>query len=153
MITYRKAEPGDTHALAAIRGDYLVESGYATEENKDAVVELNKIYFGPALRNGSFVAWLAMDGQSIAATSGLTFSLVPPNGRCLDGRVAYIMNMYTLPAYRRQGIAKEVFRRILNEAKQRGFHKITLSATDMGRSLYERFGFQPVEGDMALLTE
>ena len=41
----------------------------------------------------------------------------------LDGRVAYIMNMYTLPEYRRKGIAKILFDKLVEEAKILGYRK------------------------------
>jgi len=58
------------------------------------------------------------------------------------------MNMYTLHEYRKRGIGNELFGRIMDEAKERGYKKITLYATDMGRPLYLQHGFEDVEGDM-----
>jgi len=75
---------------------------------------------------------------------------VPPNYSNQSGKVAYIMNMYTLPEYRRQGVAAELLKRTIEGAKACGYSKITLHATDMGRPLYEKFGFRDVQGDMVL---
>ena len=49
-----------------------------------------------------------------------------------SGNKAYIMNMYTNPKYRRKGIA------------------ISLEATDMGKPLYEKYGFKKMNNEMEL---
>ena len=58
-----------------------------------------------------------------------------------SGNKAYIMNMYTRPEYRRQGIARKLLTILINDAKARGVSFITLEATKMGRPLYENAGF------------
>ena len=60
------------------------------------------------------------------------------------------MNMYTAPEYRRQGIAFETLDILVKEAKSRGINNITLEATDMGRPLYEKYGFAPMKDEMIL---
>ena len=150
MIEYRKATLSDAGELARIRGVFLAEvSGLDTCDERIVSLErANLAYFTASLADGSFVAWLAADGDEIIATSVLSFSLVPPAFKCIDGKVAYIMNMFTFPAHRGQGIAAELFRRTVDEAKALGYKKITLSATDMGRPLYEKYGFKDSHGEM-----
>jgi len=152
VIEYRKALPSDANDLARIRGLFSAEvNGLDTSDKRIAEIErANLAYFTSALADGSFVAWLALDGNEIVATSGLSFSVTPPNFACPDGRVAYIMNMFTFPAYRSQGIATELFGRIAVEAKNLGYKKITLNATAMGRPLYEKYGFRDAHGEMEL---
>jgi len=58
------------------------------------------------------------------------------------------MNMLTFPGYRNQGIGAELLKRIVEEAKQLGYKKITLNASEMGRPLYEKYGFKDVDNAM-----
>ena len=58
-----------------------------------------------------------------------------------SGKKAYIMNMYTAPEYRRQGIAIHTLDLLVKNAKEQGVLQIVLEATDMGRLLYEKYGF------------
>lgn len=51
------------------------------------------------------------------------------------------MNMYTAPEYRRQGIAFHTLDLLVKDAKEQGVLQIASEATDMGRPLYERYGF------------
>ena len=57
----------------------------------------------------------------------------------LEYKKAYIMNMYTVPEYRRRGIAYQTLDKLVKEAKERGISAISLEATDMGRPLYEKY--------------
>ncbi len=70
-----------------------------------------------------------------------------------SGKKAYIMNMFTHPEYRRQGIAYHTLDLLVKEAKGRSVTAISPEATDMGRPLYEKYGFVPLESEMALPKE
>ena len=147
-ITYRKATVNDIDNLAKIRSIFIMEATGCSETERGEMETANKIYFKRALSDDSFVAWFALDGDRIVATSGLSFSVVPPALHCRDGKTAYIMNMFTFPEYRKQGIGTELFKRTVEEAKSRGYKRITLNATDMGKPLYQKYGFKDMIGDM-----
>lgn len=49
--------------------------------------------------------------------------------------------MFTANDYRRQGIAKELLARVVNEAKKYGCGSVQITASDMGVLLYTDFGF------------
>lgn len=65
---------------------------------------------------------------------------------------SHIMNMYTAPEYRRQGIAFHTLDLLVTvkDAKEQGVLQIALETTDMGRPLYERYGFVKMEDEMEL---
>ena len=60
------------------------------------------------------------------------------------------MNMYTHPEYRRRGIATKMLDILVKEICERGITAISLEATDMGRPLYEKYGFINMENEMEL---
>jgi GNAT superfamily N-acetyltransferase len=68
-----------------------------------------------------------------------------PNGKC-----AYLMNIYTRPAYRGCGIGKKVVEWLICEAQKRNIAKIYLEASEAGRPLYEKLGFVNMHGYMKL---
>jgi GNAT superfamily N-acetyltransferase len=153
MITYRKAILSDAEKLAEIRSLFLKEMNNVTSEEDRIIVEqANLEYFRKALRDNTFVAWIALDNEEIIATSGLSFSMVPPFYSILDGKVAYIMNMYTFPVYRNLGIGTELLKKLIDEAKQLGYKKITLNATEKGRPLYEKYGFRDTQNEMEFIV-
>ena len=112
------------------------------------IEQSNLEYFRKGFNDNTFISWVALDNEEIIATSGLSFSIVPPYFQVPDGKVAYIMNMFTFPNYRNRGIGAELFKRIIEEAKQLGYKKITLNTSDMGRPLYEKYGFKNVDNAM-----
>ena len=61
------------------------------------------------------------------------------------------MNMYTTPEYRRQVIAYETLNLLVKEAYKRDIHAISLEATEMGRPLYEKYGFAKMNDEMELI--
>ena len=153
MITYRRAIFSDAEKLAEIRAIFLKEAGNITSDADKIFIErANLEYFKKALCDETFLSWLALDNEEIIATSGLSFSVVPPYTQVLDGKVAYIMNMYTLPTYRKRGIGTELLKRVIDEAKQLGYKKITLDATKIGKPLYEKYGFKDLHDVMVFFV-
>ena len=153
MIIYKKATISDIDSLAKIRSLFIMEATGCSEIERNKLEIACKNYFECFLADDNFVAWLAVDDDKIIATSGLSFSIIPPAPDCLNGKVAYIMNMFTFPDYRKQGIGMELLKRTVEEAKNRGYNKITLNTTDMGKTLYEKYGFKNIKGDMVFYTE
>ncbi|MCL2059837.1 MAG: GNAT family N-acetyltransferase [Oscillospiraceae bacterium] len=142
LLTFRRADMGDIELLVATRVEFFAER--LTEMTDDEKTDMNarlKSYFESAMGDGSFVAFLAFDGERLAATSGVNFYTNPPNPRNLTGRTAYISNMYTKPEYRGMGAATRLFDMTVGEARARGCGKATLVATEMGRPIYEKYGF------------
>ena len=81
----------------------------------------------------------------------VSFYQVMPTYHNPTGKKAYIMNMYTAPEYRRQGIAFHTLDLLVNDAMKQGVSQIALEATDMGRPLYEKYGFVKMEDEMELI--
>ncbi|HUU78274.1 MAG TPA: GNAT family N-acetyltransferase [candidate division Zixibacteria bacterium] len=151
MITFRRATIEDIDNLIDLRIEFLYE---ALKKSKDTPEEnLRKSlvnYFNEHVQNDTFIAWFALENNEIIATSGLSFYTVPPCFNNQTGEVAYIMNMYTKPNYRRKGIGTELFFKLLEEAKTKGIKKIVLHATDDGHFLYEKHGFISDGSEMIL---
>ena len=96
---------------------------------------------GKEYKNGTFVSWLALDGDRIIGTSGMSFVEKPPYFSCPTGRIGLLSSMYTDPDYRRRGIAKELLNRVVEEARSYGCGAVQITASDMGVLLYTDFGF------------
>ncbi len=82
----------------------------------------------------------------------MSFYQVMPTYHNPSGKKAYIMNMYTAPEYRRQGIAFRMLDVLIEEARKKGISQIALEATEMGRPLYEKYGFVPMKDEMELCS-
>jgi GNAT superfamily N-acetyltransferase len=149
FVSYRLATPGDVETLTALRAAFAAEVSHADPTDPALLTALHS-YFSIAVPAGQFHAYLAEAGGQVVACSGLVFDQRPPSARNLTGREAYIMNMYTLPAWRGRGIATELLRRLLDLARQHGCRRASLHALPPGRSIYVKAGFTPVDKEMRL---
>ena len=138
-MIYRKLTAEDLDPFIRMRIAQLREEG-ATEQ-LDLVPAL-KDYYLRHLEDGTFVSWLAVDGEKIVGTSGMSFVEKPPYFSCPSGRIGLLSSMYTDPAYRRRGIARELLGRVVEEARAYGCGSVQITASDMGVLLYSNFGFQ-----------
>lgn len=138
-ITYQRLTEKELDAFIEIRINQLREEG-ATEE-----IDLRhslEDYYHRHMADGTFVSWLAMDGDVIVGTSGMSFVEKPPYFGCPNGKIGLLSSMFTSNAYRRQGIAKELLARVVQEAKEYGCGVVQITASDMGVLLYTDFGFR-----------
>ena len=138
-IIYKKLTEKELDIFIQMRINQLREEG-ATEDI-DLVPNL-KEYYKRHVADGTFVSWLAMDGDEIIGTSGMSFVEKPPYFGCPSGRIGLLSSMFTNPNYRRKGIAKELLSRVVNEAKEYGCGTVQITASDMGAKLYTDFGFK-----------
>ena len=138
-ITYRKLTENDLDEFIRMRIVQLREEG-ATEDI-DLVPAL-KDYYHRHLSDGTFVSWLALDGEKIIGTSGLSFVEKPPYFGCPTGRIGLLSSMFTDPDYRRRGIARELLDRVVSEARSYGCGTVQITASDMGMKLYSAYGFK-----------
>ena len=138
MIAYQKLTKKELDTFIHMRIRQLREEG-ATEDI-DLVPALQD-YYNRHMSDGTFVSWLAMDGNRIVGTSGMSFVEKPPYFGCPSGKMGLLSSMFTDPEYRRKGIAKELLSRVVEEARAYGCGTVQITASDMGGLLYTDFGF------------
>jgi ribosomal protein S18 acetylase RimI-like enzyme len=101
-----------------------------------------RTYFEQYLPSGVFRVWVAEHHSVPIAAIGLVIHSVPPSPRNPIGKVAYIMNLVTLPEHRRLGIAKRLLSHVLDIIQSEGILKVSLHASCEGKPLYEQLGFK-----------
>ena len=150
-IEYRRATPDKIDLLVSTRIEVL-RAANLLDENVDMsdVAAQSEAYYRDALTDGSHTGILAFDGDALVGTGGVSYYRVMPTFHNPTGRCAYIMNMYVRPAHRRRGIATAMLDLLVADARRRGMGRIALEATDMGRPLYEKYGFIRAGGEMEL---
>ena len=153
-MIYRRADIRDLDLLTEIRVQVLRAANHLTETDELAEVRANsRSYYRRALPEGAHAAFLAFDGERFAATGGVSFYAVMPTCCNPSGQKAYLMNIYTCPEYRRKGVAYRMVDLLVKECLARDVTFISLEATDMGRPLYEKYGFRPMRDEMLLPPE
>ena len=121
------------------------------DEDMSVVEKESYAYYRRALETGEHIAYLVYDNGKFIGAGGVSFYQVMPTYHNPTGKKAYIMNMYTASEYRRQGIAFHTLDLLVKDARKQGISQITLEATEMGRPLYEKYGFVKMENEMELI--
>lgn len=89
------------------------------------------------LRQPEITFWSVWEGDEVVGCGAL---------KELDARHGEIKSMKTSPLHLRKGVSKRVLQHIIDEARRRGYSRLSLetgsmAAFDPARRLYERFGF------------
>ena len=138
MIEYKKLTEKELDIFIEMRITQLCEEG--AKEDIDLHPAL-KNYYERHLKDGTFVSWLAFDGDEIIGTSGMSFVEKPPYFGCPSGRIGLLSSMFTDSRYRRKGIATELLNCVVTEARIYGCGTVQITASDMGVKLYSSYGF------------
>lgn len=150
-FTYKIADIEDFEILTTTRVEVLRAANKLEDSVDMSLVEKeSRAYYQKALADGSHVAVLVYDGEQFVGAGGVSFYTVMPTYHNPSGKKAYIMNMYTKPEYRRKGIAYRTLDLLVEASKKRGITHTTLEATQMGRALYEKYGFVAMQDEMQL---
>jgi ribosomal protein S18 acetylase RimI-like enzyme len=144
-ITYRAATVDDAAVLATLR--WHMEA----ERHDDALPleEYTAAYEAGTraeLARGTHRAWLAEADGRPAACVLLIWWVLPPNFENPDRKRGFVSSVYTLPEYRRQGIARRLMEMLVEHARKEGLQRLILWSSDLGRPLYESLGFVPSRG-------
>lgn len=150
-VIYKKASMQDIDFLTESRIEVLKAANQLADDADMAEVEAQtREYYKKALSDGTHTAYLVFDGDQFIGAGGISYFRVMPTYHNASGNKAYIMNMYTKPDYRRLGIAYKTLELLVADAKEKGVKAISLEATDMGKPLYEKFGFMKMNAEMEL---
>ncbi len=150
-MDYRRATIEDLDMLVATRIEVLrAANKLGSSVDMSEVERETRAYYSKAIANGTHTAYLVFDKDVFAGAGGVSYYDVMPTYHNPTGQKAYIMNMYTSPNYRRQGLAYKTLDLLVKDAKRRGIIAISLEATDMGKPLYKKYGFVEMNDEMEL---
>ena len=138
----RQATQADIPALVSLRMGLFCEVGELSDPLADLDLwQATSAYFSTTQADDSARSWVAEVGDEVVASGTLALFVRPPYPGNLSGREAYLLNMYTLPAYRKQGMASALLDAMVAHASAEQLGKVWLHASEQGRPLYERMGF------------
>ena len=153
MLQYKIATSADIAGLMAIRLEMLREVNFLSKDYvfSEEFCSYSRDYF----LNGQHTTVLAVDEEKGVAIgcATLCYMELMPTFSHPTGRRAHLMNVYTAPNYREQGIARRMVEWLIEEARRRGVTEISLDATASGRPLYRKLGFQDSGECMVLVLK
>lgn len=142
-VPIRRARRSDLATLVAHRSAMWREIGGHSEAAVALEARAYRRWLRRALSRRRLVAWVATGRDGEPAGSGcLWFVEAQPRPRELAPLEPYLLSMYTHPAYRGRGIASAIVQAASTLARRRGYGRVTLHASEAGRPVYRRLGFE-----------
>ncbi|WP_075182794.1 GNAT family N-acetyltransferase [Pantoea sp. 1.19] len=136
-LQFRLLQPDDNAAVAAIIRTVSAEFGLTADKGfAVADPQLDDLYEAYATADSAY--WVVVQHDKVVGGGGIA----PLAGGEAD--ICELQKMYLLPAARGQGAARELVRRALDFARQRGFKRCyleTTAALSQAVALYEQLGF------------
>jgi GNAT superfamily N-acetyltransferase len=142
-VTLRQATMADMEVLLDHRVAMFRDMGFTDEHVLAEVRATSRAYFEAALPSGGYVAWLAEAGGEVVSGAGILVASWPGGPWDGQSRRAWILNVYTAPAWRRRGLAKRMMATVLAWCRAERFRIVSLHASKEGRVLYTAMGFKP----------
>ena len=96
----------------------------------------------PRLQDGSYFGYVISDGGAPVAGIGLMLIDWPPHPlHPTQDKRGYVLNVFVEPGYRNRGLARELMNLADAEFARRGVSYAVLHATEKGKPLYQRLGW------------
>ena len=124
------------------RSAMLVEMGFSRDDVAP-VLSAARTYLQHALPDGSCRAWLALHEQEIIGGGFLVIADWPGVPRCAGPHCPWILNVYVEPEFRHKGVARLLMKQMIEYCRNAGFPFVSLHASEDGKPLYEKLGFEP----------
>jgi FolB domain-containing protein len=144
----RRAVIEDIPILVKLRVALFESMGFTDPVELINFGENSTRYFCQLMQKGEYTAWVAESGETIISTGGFVIHQNLPTITNPTGQDAHILSMYTIQAWRRQGIGRSILSTIIDYCRNQNISLLSLKATDNGRGLYTSLGFRPIDTAM-----
>ncbi|MEK4974705.1 GNAT family N-acetyltransferase [Niallia sp. FSL R7-0648] len=150
-FNFIKASIEDIDKVVSLRLALLKDLSEVNSPQEINLVETStREYLQKVLLNNEFISYMAETNGVPVSISGMVLFKRPPYLENLQGIEAYILNMYTVPEYRGNGLAKRLLEHCIEEGKKSGVKRIWLHASEDGEHLYKKMGFTAKKNEMEL---
>jgi GNAT superfamily N-acetyltransferase len=140
-IAYTLANENHIQILIDFRIKFLIEfGGPQPQELQDSLSKELQIFFENNL-NKNYFCWFASIDSEVAGIGAMSMRYHPGNFKNPSGKMAYIMNMYTDPKFRKRGISAAILNKLQETAHEMDVHLFELHATQQGEPEYVKNGF------------
>lgn len=147
-VRIRLATPDDAEVIGYHRARMFQDMGQIPAHLYDTFQRRSQERVRELLVSGEYVGWLASPAnapEKIVAGAGIQLRTVLPHPATdeafAEGSQALIINVFTEPDWRRQGLGERLMNEIINWSRDHKIDRLVLHASEYGRALYERLGF------------
>lgn len=100
--------------------------------------------------NKVLLCWGIFQERKLVSIGSLCLFARIPYEENLSGLEGYILNIYTLPLYRKCGFANQILDMIIEYSKKNHINRLWLNSSEQGKKLYAKRGFVNKENEMEL---
>ncbi len=111
-------------------------------EQEEKLIDANHHYYSQHIADGGHLAFIAEEDGVECGCGSLCLTEELPSPDNPSGRCAYLMNIYVREPFRNNGVAHQMVRHLIEEAKRRECGKIYLETTEDGKPVYSSLGFR-----------
>jgi GNAT superfamily N-acetyltransferase len=133
----------DIEAIVHQRREMFFDMGHRDERALELMSEKFRPWVMRKMEADEYRTWFAITAdETVAAGAGLWLMDWPPHivgGGKWRGN---IVNVYTEVPHRRQGLARELMKKAMGWCAREGVETVILHASEEGRALYEKLGFE-----------
>lgn len=119
------------------------DMGHTDLAQLEEMERASRLFFGQHFAAGTYRGWFVeAEGRIVAGGGVLVLPFQPQINNPRPER-PWIVNMFTEPEHRRQGLARLLLEEMLAWCRREGFPLVSLHASDEGRPVYDAMGFIP----------
>lgn len=155
----RRATPRDLETLVRHRRRMWEDMGRHDRTALDAADPVYRRWARARLKSGKLLGWIVEHRGAAIASGCLWLQEVHPRpfdpGQLEPARIQpYLLSMFTETAWRGRGLARRIVDEAVRYSRAHGYPRMSLHASDAGKSIYEKAGFrQTAEMRLQLLKK
>jgi GNAT superfamily N-acetyltransferase len=143
-VRIRRGTPADISSIIRHRLGMFAEMGVGDPSQSEAYASECTTFVLQSMESGMYHSWLAETEAGEVVAGGAVYIVPwPANPSERKQQRAFLLNVFTESAFRRQGIARSLVQTMLDWCRAEGFRSVRLMASEFGRPLYESMGFRP----------
>lgn len=142
-ITFRQATIADIHDLAQLRWDFSLEDDHTGTETFDAFQRRFGRSVCADMRQRRCAIHVAEHASRLIANMYVKLIRKVPRPGRFGTRFGYMMNVYTAPEWRNQGVGSLLLDQVISWARTQSLEFLVLWPSERSVSFYQRHGFQP----------
>ena len=138
--TIRPATIADVPHIVEHRVEMFREMGIPAEF--DDMTIATDLWLRHAIPSHVYRGWVAVEHSGeVVGGGGLIVIPWPPGPMTMDPRCGFIFNVYTAPAYRKQGLGRRLMDAMHDWCRTEGIERVVLNASTFGKPLYDAMGY------------
>ncbi len=143
-FTITTIAPHEAEILVASRRHMYEDMGETNAESLERAGEIFRSWLADRVADGRVRGYVARDedGEWLGALTAQLQETQPSLGNP-SARQYYVFGLWVRPEARRRGVATALVSAVVEQAKAEGIGMVSLHASEMGRLVYEKMGFEP----------